>query len=343
MKVLFIDHVEPDYLAAIVYLGLCQELGPNNVVDWPYKITYHGGSYVGPIPYPPPGDWGVASPFPWMPAMSSRIWTASEVINSAREFDVVVLASPRAYSIDALQGLLGAVGRGAIRRLVLLDGEDYTAVRWDLVERFRPNVYFKLSMVKDPYEVYIGEKARVVGTTRLLPIPLASPLGELLPLSKETDVVFFGGGSWRPVRQEGVPAGPSPRAALEQRLRREFQSFKGGVLEYNEYVSELCKAKIAVCVGGSGLEPLRTFEILSCPSTLLMRERIAVISPCPFVEGSDHVGFDGTDPDDLIRNIKYYLDNELERQRIATVGNLYLRTHHTPRARGQYLLAEALR
>ena len=342
MKILFIDHVEPDFLAALLYTGLCEELGADNVVDWPWRPFYHGQCYVGPIPYDPPGNHGTTAPYPWVPVQSTRAWSEDEVASRISEFDVVALASPRAYNTAALAGLIGRVGRDALRRLVLIDGEDYTAVRWDMVERFRPSAYFKLSLSTAPFEVYTTERDRVAHTVRLLPIQLASPIGDAPAAAKDLDVAFLGGTNWRPHRVEGVPAGPAHKAALDARLAQEFSSFVGGNLPHDIYLSTLARARIAVCVGGSGLEPLRTYEILSCPGTLLVREQITVISPRPFVDGVDHVAFDGQDIDGLVAKIRHYLVNEPARASIAAEGNRLLREHHTPRARAKYLLAESL-
>jgi hypothetical protein len=341
MKILFIDHVEPDFLAAVVYMGLRQEFGhQESVVDWPWKASYHGQNYEGPIPYDPPNDRGVTSPFPWMPAHDGRAWSDDEVTSRIGEFDLVLLASPRAYNVAALGRLVDRVGRRAIRKLALMDGEDYTAVRWDMVERFRPEMYFKLSMVSKPYEVYHDAKARMAGSVRLLPLPLASPHAGIAPAPKDIDVVFFGGTNWRPNRQEGVAAGPPQNGVLLERLRGEFPSFQGGHLGFEQYMATLSRAKIAVCVGGSGLEPMRTYEILSCPGTLLARERIDVISPYPFVAGVDHVGW--TNADELCAVLRQYLADEPARAQIAETGNRFLRDFHTPKARAQYLIREAL-
>jgi hypothetical protein len=341
VRVLFIDHVEPDFLAAVTYMGLCQELGAENVVDWPWKHSYHGQTYKGPIPYPPPMDRGSTAPFPWMQPQAARAWQDEEVFARIGEFDLIVLASPRAYNTMALERLIACVGRGALRKLVLVDGEDYTATRWDYVERLRPSVYFKLSMVPKPFEVYHDAKARMAGQTRIVPFPLATPLGELPAVDKTIDVVFFGGRNWRSKRQEGVPVGPPESEPLKARLAAEFPGFVGGFLGYDEYLATTNRAKIAVCVGGSGVEPMRTYEILSCPGTLLVRERIEVIAPYPLVDGVHYVGFDG--PDDLPDVIRRCLADEPMRARVAATGNQLLRDRYTPLARGRQLLEESFR
>lgn len=350
MKVLFINHPEADQLEAIVYMGLCQELGvydgsnPDGVVDWPWKHTYHGQVYEGPVPCHTPTGIGVCGPFPWVAPTNSRVWSDNEVFDRIDEFDLVVLSSPRAFNVRDLGHLISRVGRGAIKRLVHIDGEDYTTVRWDLVEQFRPSVYFKLSFVPEPVEYYLDAKARVIGSVRVVPFPQAAPLPSPAPVTKDLDVVFFGGGAWQPHRREGVqPTEPPQRPVLEARLRQEFASFAGGYVGHEEYMATLNRAKVAVCVGGSGIEPLRTYEILSNPGTLLARERIPVISPYPLLDGVNHVAFDGTNQDDIVRVVREVLADEPRRARIAAEGNRLLKDHYTPRARAKQLLEEAFR
>jgi Glycosyl transferases group 1 len=343
VKILYIDHPEPDQLSALVYMGLVQELGAENVVDWPWKHTFHGQVYEGPIPYDPPGSRGTAAPFPWMIPSPGRIWNDEEVFDRVNEFDLTVLAAPRAYSIRDLSRLINRTGHP--RRLVMTDGEDYTTVRWDVVERFRPSVYFKLSLVESPLEFYLDSKARVAHTVRVVPFPQAAPLPSPAPVPKDLDVVFYGGGNWQPHRRENVqPTEPSQRPVLEAKLRAEFPAFAGGHnLGHDEYMATLNRAKVAVCVGGSGIEPLRTYEILSCPGTLLAREKIPVISPYPLVDGVNHVAFDGTSMDDIVRVVRQALEDEPRRERIAAEGNRLLQEHYTPQARAKQLLEESFR
>jgi len=332
MKVLFIDHPEADYLAAILYSGLCQELGPENVVDWPWKCTYHGENYEGPIPYPP--HVGVASPFDWFSPQPGRAWTDQEIYDRIREFDLVILASPRAYNVAALDSIIAHCGRDALKRFVFVDGEDYTTNRWDLIDRFRPAVYFKLSVTKNPFEVYVEQKSRLEAHVRIVPFPLASPVQNVPSVPKEFDVAFFGGNNW----QSG---GASARTALSRRLAEEFPSIIDRRVGHAEFISSVAKSRIAVSVGGSGTEPLRTYEILSCPDTLLVREDVDSVTPYPFVNGVVTVNFNVGDVEEIVRSVRYYLHHEEDRRRIASSGNEFLREHYTPRARARQLLEEA--
>lgn len=334
MRILYLDHPEADFLAAIVYMGLAGKLGPENVIDFPYKHTYHGETYVGPVPCHTETGVGTAAPFPWMraspPIDPNARWSEDKIVAEIRSFDLVILASPRAYNTQALERIQARVGH--LPNIVMLDGEDYTTIRWDLVERFQPRVYFKLSAVARPHEVYHAAKARMANKTRVVPFPLGSPLEAVEPLPKDLDVAFLGGNNWR----------KGDRAALAARLECEFGAVTKQ-LGYGEYIETLRRARVAVCVGGHGLEPLRTFETLACPGTLLLRERIDVLTPYPFNHGETCLLWDSHDIDSLVAIVRNILRDEPRRQIIASAGNQYSDEHFTPSARARDLMTEAFR
>jgi hypothetical protein len=350
VRVLYLEHPTPDLMSAILYKGLCEEIGVADVVDHPLKALNHGRTFEG--------EGSVHSPFPWSPkpVCGSGCYTMKDedVAAGIGTFDLVVLAGPRTDNSATLDRLITRAGRQAIRRLVVVDGEDYTTVRWDLVERFKPDVYFKLSMVPEPFEVYPDLKARLSSSTKVLPFALACPTEPLARQVKDIDVSFIGGNYWRParLRKEGVTWAGRPeaeyKAALTERLAQEFPSFVGSVKEkpiaHAEFMSILNRSKVAVCVGGYGIEPMRTYEILSCHETFLMRERIPVIAKEPLVEGV-HCGMfdtgDGFEHEEIVAGIRRYLDDEDGRLRIARQGNALLKGRYTPRARARQLLSEA--
>jgi hypothetical protein len=361
MKILYLDHPEPDYLSTLLYLGLCQTLGPDAVVDYPYKKTFHGLVHEYPSIYqtgPGSPDWRMTDagpvetrkPLDWMVAQPGREWSRDEVVAALRaaHFSLVILASPRTYNTAALADLIGAIGRDKMPPLVLVDGEDYTTIRWDYVERFRPRVYFKTSFVREPFRSYDAEEARMTGLVRIVPFPMASTTGPIAARPKDIDVAFLGGNNWRPGRVEGRDPTPLGRQALVDHLAGTFQSFVGGnVADRTQYLDTLARARVAVCVGGSGAEPLRTYEILSCPDTLLMRERINVIAHQPLVDGKTHIGWSTTkeppfDFTEVVDRIHWALDHEQERLAIAREGNAFCAEHYTPRARARQLLTEAM-
>jgi hypothetical protein len=347
MKVLYIDHPEADFLSAVVYMGLVEELGPENVVDWPYKKSYHNQNHVYRSPYDnDPGDskwntWqttnegpmGFTSPFEWFRSAGPGVeLTLDEIAASIGSFDLVVLASPRKYNRAALSQLISKVGRHSMRRLVMMDGEDYSEIRWDFVQEFSPSVYFKRELLPNPPDIHSSQRQRMQGSVRVVPFPFASVVPVFPPKPKDIDVMFLGGGT-SPARQAAVDA-----------LRAEFgDRLYGGVnqhLSYSDYLDVINRSKIAICVRGFGYDTLRFWEIPSL-ETMMVSDRIPLIKPFPFEDGVHINYFDNSEH--LVRVVQRWLGDEAGRQQIAKAGNQWLRQHHTGRARAKQLLEEATR
>ncbi len=343
MRVLYIEHQEADLMSALMYLGICEELGSENVVDWPWKDTFHGETFKGHVPDTSIID-GIVGPYSWMPSFPGKKWNDDEIVQNIKEFDLVILASPRPQNTRLVKWLVDTVGRKVINKLVILDGEDYTTVRWDIIEYISPDVYFKLSMVQNPLDVYPSQRMNMQGLIKLIPIPLALPVNTLPTVEKDIDIAFLGGNNWYADRTEGfsVQDLTLSKPVFEAKIKAEFpdKKFVCGNLPYNEYMQTINRAKVAISVSGSGLEPLRTYEILSCQGTMLIRENIPVITPLPFINKDNCAIFNTQD--DLIDAIRYYLNNENERNRIAINGNKFLQDNFTPRTVAQYLLREAM-
>ena len=230
----------------------------------------------------------------------------------------------------------------------MIDGEDYTAIRWDMIKRFGPSTYFKYSVVPDHLvlDVYAEHRADVEKTVRIVPFPLATT-APIEPRPKDIDVSFLGGTSWFLDRKEGVVPSTGPaKPLLEARLSREFSNFLGGYRPYDEYREVLARSRVAVCPGGHGIGSIRTLETAAAPGTLLGQERVSHITPWPFLDGANCFLWSatGTDPfEELVGKIRHYLDHEEERARIAAAGNAHVAQNDTPRSRARQLLEEAMR
>ena len=346
MSVLFLDHPEADFLAGALYLGLCEELGPEHVVDYPYKRSYHGEHHTYPSPYerdPGSTPWqswsgggstGHTSPFAWMRAQSGREWSRDEVVSRIEEFGLAILASPRSWGLAALEDLRRATG-WRMPPVVMVDGEDYEEIRWDLIERVQPKVYFKRELVPEPRAIWVLEERRVrqkQKELKILPLPFASPIPPRPSVPKDIDVLFLGGGTW-PGRTEVCQA-------LQRELGPRFVGGAGVTLSYEDYLDRIARARMAVSVRGHGRDTLRYWEIPSF-DTLLVADRSPLLRPHPFEDGVHAALFDG--PEELVRKVRRYLDDEDERQRVTNRGFLHLREHHTACARARQLLAESPR
>lgn len=338
-------------MSGLVYQGLCEELGAENVVDWPWKPQFHGQVYIGPAPCLPDGVFGRSDPFPWQIPQPTRAWSDQEVVSRLAEFDIVVLASPRAYNSKKLHEFISGVSRGALKRLVITDGEDYTAIRWDLIELFDPSVYFKVSMVANPLQVHVGGAPGLQPTrpdtrarVRIVPFAMASGLPEAPEKEKDVDVSLLGGNNFFGVRREGVAEDrPHQKATYEARLRAAFpdQRLVTGQLPFDEYVDVIRRSRIAIALGGHGIEPVRTYEILSCPGTMLARWETGHIAPAPLRHAVHCANFHSIE--EMIELVRLYLTHEEERLKVARAGNALLQEHYTPRARARHLISEALK
>jgi hypothetical protein len=196
--------------------------------------------------------------------------------------------------------------------------------------------------------VWQDEKQRMEGRVRIQPFALATPLVEVAPREKTVDVSLFGGNHWHRGRKEGVElTAPWSTPALVSRLKRAFGSrfLYRSAAPYDEFVDGIARSKISVVVGGHGIEPLRTVEVMHCPDTLCARQDIAVISMWPFRDKETVVLWEEMDPewDGLVKTLEYYLSHDDERLQIARAGNTYVRDHFQPKHRARDLINEAMK
>lgn len=347
MRLLYIDHPEADYLAAQVYLGLCQVLGPEKVVDWPVKKSFHGETHRYPHVYEtdpgysPHQTWemtgegpvGTTFPFSWLPPQPMHKWTRESVIDHLSGFELVILASPRKWNTAALRELIATVGRDKLPPLVIVDGEDYTAVRWDLANEFRPRTYFKRDVVPNPDDVWPRDREAASPHVRVVPLPLApvdirSRIVD--DMNAPIDVFLPGGGN--------TPGGVEQWCEAARRVSKSHV-FGYGSHDFEEYVRTIARARIAVAVRGHSQDSLRSWEMLAVEGPLVAVQRHTLIRPYPFIDGEHVVEFGS--PDELTAVLSKYLADEPLRARIAAAGHAHLRAHHTTQARARYLLHEA--
>jgi hypothetical protein len=126
MRILYLTDPGPDYLADLLYVGLCRTIGPERVVDYPYKAVYHDP--LQRVHY-----------IPQIPGRSYREEEVASLLQD-KQFDLAILSSPRRETITAWESLSRY---GAMPPLVLIDGEDDATLRQELFYRYRCALYFK--------------------------------------------------------------------------------------------------------------------------------------------------------------------------------------------------------
>lgn len=306
-RVLFIMHPRPHYGLDVLFDGLCDCLGDENVVEFPWKPTLHGGDSPDQQNYPCRFD------------RRGEPRTAQQLAGELRAgcFDFILFGDIEGdVPHQDVQTLLQARG---VRPVFLVDALDEMC-------NFRPTVgqrldladfdgYFKREMV---WSVDYGPHA--------YPLPFAHALPRDVPLP-ETDrpYDFF----WAGHRRFGQRR--LYLEALEARhgwnLARQFNR--------GEYQHRLRESRIGLNCFGMGFDTVRFWE-LPAHGCMLLSDRLPLRIPFAFQDGVHAVFFD--DLPDLLEKTDYYLTHLDEAATIAAAGHAHFRRYHTNRARATQLL-----
>ena len=319
MRILWITHPESDYLASTLYRGMCQVLGVDNVIDYPWKDSYHGQTSYYEQPYG--RGPGCTSPCAWQKPSESVRRTEVEIKND--NFDCVILESTRPYAIHALDAVI-ASGWTPLPPVFVCCGEDYseTNILLDVGNKFGAKALFKRELLKG------------VNIQHVYPCPFASVIPEDWPLyvslSKHHDA-FCVVGNTDPTRQAYIDA--------LQRISG-YNIYSGsdkqGVrLDQFQYWEKLSRSRIGVNLKGFGWDTLRFLEIPAV-MTMLLTQRIDIQYPHEFTDGVNCAIFN--DANEMDWKLRHYLDHPDECQRIARAGYDHVLAHHTSRRRAEYVL-----
>ncbi|MBU0846451.1 glycosyltransferase [Patescibacteria group bacterium] len=374
MRILFIEHPEPDGGSTQLFMGLCQLLGDENVVDFPYKYCLHGQverlqnedvkvfMKENPTVFP---NGGYSDPYEWLIPSKGREYHYEEIKEMVKNgaFDLVLM-TPRLVSTYYFRRLLQDC-MSNIPGVIMCDFEDYHDIRFDITATFYPviKVITKASYLPDNPGVFQQSRK---GKERIYPLPLSSPLIDN-PAFRFDD------------NDENKIIDVHARFGLTRSLRkdvveslRRLKGFQGGIalpvpstmriengehicgdggrtvissldenVPYMQYLQEIARSNISVSIGGHGLgrNPARQWEIPSY-NTLLLCEQQAIFYEHPFEDGKTCVFFNPELKDDVCRKAIYLLDegNETERKKIAKAGHEHLKKYHTCKARAKRLI-----
>lgn len=354
MRVLYLTDSAPDYLADLLYVGLCRTLGAGQVVDYPYKAVYHDS--LQRVHY--------------VPQVLSRQYGDEEVAALLRDkqFDLAILSSPRPGAITAWESLSKC---GVMPPLVLIDGEDDSMLRGEVFHRHRGVLYFKRE-----YRLHRdgGARGRVrrwsswrAGDTlsqRAHPLPLAVVL-EMLPtvpvLQRDVDVSYAARISHPKRRQavellrqaSGIRFQGGVYAEAEDRQSKFLSGFprllmklkgdpvvtavqRGTKLSQAEYYALFGRSTMALSIRGGGFDTLRYWEIVAS-GTLLLSEQPDIEIPNNFVHGK-HALFFRPDLSDLIEIVRTHARDTQACAAMAAEGHKHLLQYHTCERRAEYVL-----
>lgn len=354
MRILYLTDSAPDYLADLVYAGLCRTLGSELVVDYPYKAVYHDP--LQRVHY-----------IPQILGLRYREEEVSALLRD-KQFDLAILSSPRRGAITAWESISRA---GSMPPLVLIDGEDDATLRQELFHRYQCALYFK----REYRLLRHGGMRRFVGrlraswadaalSQRTHPLPLAVAL-ETLPtipiVQRDVDVSYVGRISHPKRRQavemlrhaSGIRFQGGVYAEVDDRQSKLLRGFprvlmklkgdpvvtadqRGTKLSPSEYYALLGRSKMALSVRGGGFDTLRYWEIVAS-GTLLLSEQPDIQIPNNFVHGK-HALFFRPDLSDLVDLVRTYAGDAQACAAMAAEGYTHLLQYHTCERRAEQLL-----
>lgn len=215
MKILWLVHPEQDFGETFIHNGLCELLGEENVILYPFKLSYMGYSDFAYMLHNE-HKRGFTSHSPYIKIRRLRIYPFEEIIEEMHNIDLIVLTSPRHYAVHALRFIKFIYNDRIPKKLAFTDFEDGDNIRDDLIEEFKPDFIFKRELTHNIDQVH----SLPFSST----IPYLHFYDELLKIEKTLDV-FALFGNTHPIREQII------RFLLEQNLPNSYIGIDTGVLQ----------------------------------------------------------------------------------------------------------------
>lgn len=185
MKILFLDHPQYDTGAFCLWAGLCDILGPNNVIVFPPKklyygnVDYHNEGYIAylrdiyvnqklTLPHGiPPLQQGedIINGYPthdtpyFVVHRGQPEYTEDDIVDmiKSRQFGLIVLASGHRANTIALARLRdkfggGNIGMNNLPPLVYLDAGERDEVNQHWIHLYHPKIIFKSVLTPEVYQ-----------------------------------------------------------------------------------------------------------------------------------------------------------------------------------------------
>lgn len=306
-RILVLTHLNLDYGMDTLYDGLCQLLGVENVIEYPWKPLLHGGTLGEGAPYPSQSDYRSAP---------QSIETLEEELR-AGAFDLILFGDVFYLSDqEPMFRLLRAKPEVPVFIVDTWDeGTDYLPRLRAYLDGANIQGYFKHEMV---HGIEYGPRTR--------PLPLCHPDRRFAPAfqtNRGTDL-FWAGHRVLGLRRIHLEA-------VEAHLGRDLDR----IYCQEEYARLLDDARIGVSFFGFGYDTYRYWE-LPAHGCMLLAERTPFRIPLNFVEGESAVFFDDTP--ELLDKLDFYLAHPNEAEAIARRGYQHAREHHTASARARQML-----
>lgn len=305
-RVLMITYEWPDYGHDVLYEGLCEVLGPENVVEYPYKPSLHGER---------PDRLGH---YPCLFDLPGERCSFEDIVEQLRQnrFDLVLFGDvDRQLPHDQVAALVAALGDTPC---CLLDASDSCQDQPAVLAWLGP-----VSLTATFKREYL--LCADFGP-RTFPLPFAYPRSRIpavLP-AKRANGVF-----WAGHRLSGLR-----RLYLEHIEKNLGLAFADRV-EQEAYAQALLQSRIGLNFFGFGFDTVRYWE-LPAHGCMLFSEKLPIRIPDDFQDGTSAVFVTGLD--EMIERLRHYIEHPDEADQIARAGHEHLQRHHTGVVRARQVL-----
>jgi len=333
MKILFLLNPEQDYGEYFLYNGLCELLGEDNIILYPFKLSYMGFMDMSYMLHNE-NKRGMTAPAAYVKSRKIRLYPFEEIVEEMQHIDLIVLTSPRHYPLHAMEFIKKLYGGKSPKPLAFCDFEDGDNICTDIIEEYKPQFIFKRELIRQIDNIY--------------PLPFSACVPhldiyeDLCKLDKTLDV-FALFGNTHPLRERVI------KFLLEQNLNNSYIGIDTGALPwqdekrfhipplkgYIDYLKTMASAKINIIVRGHGRDTVRYWEAASFETLMLIKDP-GIIIPNPYIDKVHCVYFN--DIYDLREKIDYYLSHEQERKQIAEACRQHTFKYHTNFAQAAYFI-----
>lgn len=344
MKTVLCQHPEMDYLGSTVTIGM-YEAG-HEVSEIPYVRHLHNG--VDDWYTLADGKRGMTGPpgfiadNPLPPNEKSE----EEVLDTVKDADLIVCQSTRRYALEALDKIIARLGKTP-KNLVICDGEDSWNIPVELLNKYKPAVFFKREMRSEHTLQEYSEYCPVP----IWPLQFGAPIRNLPDVDdtdKKWDFVLTLGNTheMRSRLLEACLQANIPNSYIggdgNNPLRAKYPHMKD-MVGWKEYMTMIAQSKITANCRGFGRDTLNFWE-RACWNTLIFYVPPGLHIPHPPRHVQHCIHFSERDFSDIggiiPRALKKY--DEIG-SKIAANGKKHCHEFHSMKYRAEYLVNIATR
>ena len=378
-KVLLLNTMGADYGQYMLTHGFFSLLGPERVVCYPHKNTFHGGRdmypertvgnthYLGPggpgiswselwidskwwraweperwpnVPTAKDGSPGFYRPLPEPPEKATWESVTRDIKNGVFKF--IVLNDARWHSSAALSELQN---KGFGLPVIMCDHEDYYQIRWDFIRAFGPKIYFKRSWMEGWTDWLYTDKVQIQNPPSFHPLPFGSIWdNSFVPWSEREIDIFCVFGETQVLRRR-VAQIVKDFAVAHPELKTIIEV--GHPFGHAEYIDKIRHSKIVIDHQRLGIDTVRTWEVLSTGACMVgdlcMGMQNPLVDKKHYIRYENDMSPEGDKQklETLKETLEWAYQRPMQVQSIAEEGYRHIRAHHTTKAHAYYVLNTA--